>query len=267
MMGNGQQNIQNNDNIQNLITALAEVQVSNNKILQNVHQQVTGNFGNRQMQLALSEMSQTQQYISLNQYVLDGESKFDGSIKKYISFMSHMMNNVFTVVKNPKWRFDILMRSCVGEPHSIGQSILSTGNTIERKLSEFLDALNNRFGSSEKIVTKMIRDVRKYHIENHDFETHIKFYSKLKNTYETASNFGFAFEFDNVKGISFFLKKIPEDWKRKFIEKMTKKGIRNRNMFALDPISGEVSLKMKPLEPPMKYLSVIFWIFTNRKLT
>ena len=159
-----------------------------------------------------------------------------------MQFMSHLINNVFPIVKDAKWRYDIMMKSSTGEPHEIGQTILATGGNIETKLNDFLSALSNRFGSVDKIVTESIREVRRHQIEVHNFESHIKFYTKLKNVYEMSTSFGYSYEFDNVKGISIFLRKIPEPWKQKFIEKMTKKGISNRAMFTLDTISGEVSL-------------------------
>ena len=189
---------------------MAEMQVANNQMLALMQNLYSGGGGSLQMTAALQQMTNTQQFLSLDQHCLHGDSVFDGSPQKYIAFMNHFLHRVFKVVHDPQWRYDILLKSCIKEPNEIGRIILQTGGDIETKLKHFLNALSNRYGSVDKIAHEMIREVRRHCIENHDFETHIKYYTKLKNVYETTSNFGFSHEFDTAKSIGHFLKKTPQ---------------------------------------------------------
>ena len=61
-----------NSKIDSLITAMAEMQVSNNRLLQNMHQRIDTGNDHHQLQLALGEISKTQQFMSLAQYLLTG---------------------------------------------------------------------------------------------------------------------------------------------------------------------------------------------------
>ena len=173
-----QGNPEKSDSSVQLAQIMMEMQSSNNKMFEMMHQNMQrlnlGEPNQNQFQNALQEMTRTQQFVSLGQHVLTGDSIFDGTLSKYVPFIQYMCNNVFDVIKDPKWRYDVLMKSCKGEPHEIGQSILSTAGNISEKLSNFLTALNNRYGSVDKIADEMIKEVRKQKIFHHDFESHIK---------------------------------------------------------------------------------------------